>query len=241
MGDQQDAHLLALLGDDQVAQGVEFRRIIVQILDISRGLAIPQRPPELAQVDGVEGNAKRFPELGFVTAVEIVVPPVHVHHREPVPAQREPLTPPSRAHGQLRGVPAHECGDDIAFVIMAEMDRRLLVAIHYAVGLPVVHGGARGELDMQRIGHDFNVLASREPTGRLCPALSEREREIQQSAQTCRNASTQASHTAVGRRTATAERLRMPRPAQRQTPLVTVYIICVYSNLYAVVRRRPHA
>lgn len=49
-----------------------------------------------------------------------------------------------------------------------------------------------------------------------------------------------ASHTAVGRRTATAERLRMPRPAQRQTPLVTVYIICVYSNLYAVVRRRPH-
>ena len=50
-----------------------------------------------------------------------------------------------------------------------------------------------------------------------------------------------ASHTAVGRRTATAERLRMPRPAQRQTPLVTVYIICVYSNLYAVVRRRPHA
>lgn len=44
-----------------------------------------------------------------------------------------------------------------------------------------------------------------------------------------------ASHTAVGRRTATEERLRMPRPAQRQTPLVTVYIICVYSNLYAVV------
>ena len=186
--------VLALLGDDQVAQGVEFRRIIVQILDISRGLAIPQRPPELAQIDGVEGNAERFPELGFVTAVEIVVPPVHVHHREPVPAQREPLTPPSRAHGQLRGVPAHECGDDIAFVIMAEMDRRLLVAIHYAVGLPVVHGGARGELDMQRIGHDFNVLASREPTGRLCPALSEREREIQQIVRPCRNASTQASH-----------------------------------------------
>lgn len=50
-----------------------------------------------------------------------------------------------------------------------------------------------------------------------------------------------ASHTAVGRRTATEERLRMPQPAQRQTPLVTVYIICVYSNLYAVVRRRPHA
>ena len=83
---------------------------------------------------------------------------------------------------------------DIAFVIMAEMDRRLLVAVHYAVGLPVVHGGARGELDMQRIGHDFNVLASREPTGRLCPALSEREREIQQIARPCRNASTQASH-----------------------------------------------
>ncbi|BBA56151.1 hypothetical protein BBTM_01859 [Bifidobacterium bifidum] len=99
---------------------------------------------------------------------------------------------------------------------------------------------------MQRISHDFNVLASREPTGRLCPALSEREREIQQIARPCRNASTQASHGWRATRRSGGgprlrKRLRMPRPAQRQTPLVTVYIICVYSNLYAVVRRRPHA
>ena len=151
VGDQQDTHALALLVDDQIAQCVALCCVFMQILDISRRLAVAQRTAEFAQIDRVERDAKRLPVLRFMPPIEIVVPAVHVHDGQPVAKGAEP--PPLHARGERKRlrILAHEGGDDLALVVVAEMDRGLLVPLQHMVRNPFVHLRACGVHRMQRI------------------------------------------------------------------------------------------
>ena len=90
----------------------------LEIIDVTRGLTVPQAATVLAQIESVERAAVRGPPRAEFVVEEVVTPPVQIDDGE---ARLLRI-------GFLRAI-AHQSGNDLALVILAKRHGAGLVAV----------------------------------------------------------------------------------------------------------------